>query len=65
MKKTTTYLTLFAFLFLFNLSSKAQNLNTDVKAKIVLEDVEGNIKITGTAENLTNVLQSLTYKLVS
>lgn len=63
MKKTTTYLTLFAFLFLFNFSSKAQNLNSDVKAKIVLEDVEGNIKITGTAENLTNVLQSLTYKL--
>lgn len=63
MKKTTTYLTLFAFLFLFNFSSKAQNLNTDVKAKIVLEDVEENIKITGTAENLTNVLQSLTYKL--
>ena len=63
MKKSTTYSVLFVLLLLINFNLKAQNLNADVKAKIVLEDVEGNIKITGTAENLTDILQSLTYKL--
>jgi hypothetical protein len=34
-----------------------------VKAKIQMEEIEGNIKITGTAENLSEIIQSLTYKL--
>lgn len=47
----------------FSLQTKAQTVQTDVKAKIVLEEVEGNIKITGTAENTSDIIQSLTYKL--
>ncbi|CAM4137224.1 hypothetical protein [Flavobacterium weaverense] len=34
-----------------------------VKAKIEVEKVENNIKITGTAENLTNSLKSASYQL--
>lgn len=34
-----------------------------VKAKIELEKVEGNVKITGTAENLTDVIRSASYRL--
>jgi len=63
MKKSTTYSYIIAMLFFFNLSVYAQNTPVDVKAKIVLEEVEGNIKITGTAENLTDIVQSMTYKL--
>jgi hypothetical protein len=63
MKNPTTYSKLFALLLLVNFSFFAQNTDVDVKAKIVLEEVEGNIKITGTAENLTDILQSMTYKL--
>jgi hypothetical protein len=32
-----------------------------VKAKI--EEIEGSIKVTGTAENLSEIVQSLSYKL--
>jgi hypothetical protein len=55
----------FAFiLFLVQTSfSYAQLSNTVVKAKIQMEEIEGNIKITGTAENLSEIIQSLTYKL--
>ncbi|MGO4817968.1 curli-like amyloid fiber formation chaperone CsgH [Flavobacterium sp. W22_SRS_FP1] len=28
-----------------------------------MEEIEGNIRITGTAENLSEIIQSLTYKL--
>lgn len=63
MKKITTYSLLFVFLFLSNFTFYGQNKEVEVKAKIVLEEVEGNIKITGTAENLTDIIQSMTYKL--
>jgi hypothetical protein len=63
MKKFTAYSFIVIALFFIQLSLKAQNSNVDVKAKIVLEDVEGNIKITGTAENLTDIVKSMTYKL--
>lgn len=63
MKKSTTYSMLFAFLLLVNFTFYSQVTEVNVKAKIVLEDVEGNIKITGTAENLTDIIQSMTYKL--
>lgn len=63
MKKKTPYSILFVFLGLINFSMKAQTSGVEVKAKIVLEEVEGNIKITGTAENLTDIIQSMTYKL--
>ena len=63
MKKITPYSILFVFLGLISFSIKAQTSDVEVKAKIVLEEVEGNIKITGTAENLTDIIQSMTYKL--
>lgn len=63
MKITTSYSILFVFLGLINFSVKAQTSDVEVKAKIILEEVEGNIKITGTAENLTDIIQSMTYKL--
>ncbi|WP_369769775.1 CsgE family curli-type amyloid fiber assembly protein [Flavobacterium sp. WC2416] len=43
--------------------SYSQISNTVVKAKIETEEIEGSIKITGTAENLSEIVQSLSYKL--
>jgi len=43
--------------------SYSQTTNTVVKAKIDMEKIEGNIKITGTAENLSEIVQSLSYRL--
>ncbi|TDO72951.1 hypothetical protein EV143_107257 [Flavobacterium chryseum] len=34
-----------------------------IKAKLEIEKVEGNVKVTGTAENLTDVLRSAAYRL--
>jgi hypothetical protein len=34
-----------------------------VKAKIEIEEIEGSIKVTGTADNLSEIVQSLSYKL--
>lgn len=48
---------------LFSLLSYSQMTNTIVKAKIEMEEIEGNIKITGTAENLSDIVQSLSYQL--
>jgi hypothetical protein len=50
-------------LMLFNLKFYSQTTNTVVKAKIEIEKIEGNIKVTGTAENLTDIVQSFSYKL--
>lgn len=44
-------------------SSFSQTTNTVVKAKIQIEKVGENIKITGIAENLTNFVQTFSYKL--
>lgn len=44
-------------------SSFSQTTNTVVKAKIQIEKVGENIKITGIAENLTNLVQPFSYKL--
>jgi hypothetical protein len=46
----------------FCYAQKSVNQN-DVKAKIEVEKIESNIKITGTAENLTNITKSGSYKL--
>jgi hypothetical protein len=53
----------FFFLLLFTSASYSQISNKEVRAKIHMEEIEGNIKITGTAENLTDIVQSLSYKL--
>ena len=63
MKKIFSDILLLVLLVAFNSCLKAQTANVEVKAKIILEDVEGNIKITGTAENLTSIVQSMSYKL--
>jgi len=34
-----------------------------IKAKLEIEKTEGNVKITGTAENLTDVIRSAAYRL--
>jgi hypothetical protein len=36
---------------------------TNTKAKIQYEENDGIIKITGTAENLTGIVQSMSYTL--
>ena len=51
------------FFMLFNLTAFGQSSNKEVKAKIEIEEIEGNIKVTGTAENVTDIIQSMTYKL--
>lgn len=53
----------FFFFLLFTSASYSQISNKEVRAKIHTEEIEGNIKITGTAENLTDIVQSLSYKL--
>jgi hypothetical protein len=54
---------LVAMLLLVSSVSYSQLSNTVVKAKIDIEEIEGSIKITGTAANLSEVVQSLSYKL--
>lgn len=34
-----------------------------IKAKLEIEKIEGNVKITGTAENLTDVIRSAAYRM--
>jgi len=34
-----------------------------IKAKLEIEKVEGNVKITGTAENLTDVIRGAAYRM--
>lgn len=34
-----------------------------IKAKLEIEKIEGNVKITGTAENLTDIIRSASYRL--
>ncbi|WP_235935441.1 CsgE family curli-type amyloid fiber assembly protein [Flavobacterium ichthyis] len=41
----------------------AQAPEGELRAKIIVEEIENNIKITGTAENLSDIMQSMTYKL--
>jgi hypothetical protein len=43
--------------------SYPQTTNTKVKAKVEYEENDGIIKITGTAENLTGIVQSMSYTL--
>jgi hypothetical protein len=61
MRKSRKFLV--ALLLLISVGSYSQLSNTVVKAKIDIEEIEGSIKITGTAENLSEVVQSLSYKL--
>jgi hypothetical protein len=56
----------FSVMFLFvNAFLCAQNPvpQDEVRAKIEIENSEGNIKITGTAENHTDITKSASYKL--
>lgn len=52
------------FLLFVTLSNGQSPIPQDkIKAKIEIEKVEGNVKITGTAENLTDVIRSAAYRL--
>jgi len=50
------------FLF-FTVMFYGQVQQDKIKAKLEIEKIEGNVKITGTAENLTNVIRSAAYRL--
>jgi hypothetical protein len=47
------------FILPLSVVSYPQTTNTKVKAKIQYEENDGIIKITGTAENLTGIVQSM------
>jgi hypothetical protein len=61
MKKGLKFLV--AMLLLISSFSYSQMSNTVVKAKIETEVIEGSIRISGNAENLSDIVQSLSYKL--
>ncbi|SHM63357.1 curli-like amyloid fiber formation chaperone CsgH [Flavobacterium xanthum] len=61
--KTSMKFLSFLILVLLSEMSYSQTTNTVVIAKIEVEQSEQNIKITGTAENLSDIVQSLSYKL--
>jgi len=52
------------FLFLvFTATVYGQVPRDKIKAKLEIEKVEGNVKITGTAENLTDVIRGAAYRM--
>lgn len=62
MKISNLFRVFFVLLF-FSGVCYSQTTNTKVKAKIVYEENDGVIKLTGTAENLTDIVQSMSYSL--
>jgi hypothetical protein len=55
---------LLGFLFFSSvLTGQVSVPQNQIKAKIDIEKIEDNFKITGTAENLTDVLKSASYRL--
>lgn len=54
--------TIFVLLF-FTSISYGQVPQDKIKAKLEIEKIEGNVKITGTAENLTDVIRGAAYKM--
>ena len=61
--KISNLFKVFFVLLLFTGVCYSQTTNTKVKAKIVYEENDGVIKLTGTAENLTDIVQSTSYSL--
>lgn len=59
-RKAFFFLTCF---FLISGCVFSQTTNTVVKAKIVVEKNESEVKLTGTAENLSDVVQSFSFQL--
>lgn len=59
-RKAFFFLTYF---FLISGCVFSQTTNTVVKAKIVVEKNESEVKLTGTAENLSDVVQSFSFQL--
>ncbi|SHL14016.1 hypothetical protein [Flavobacterium chilense] len=53
---------IFVLLF-FTAITYGQVPQDKIKAKLEIEKIEGNIKITGTAENLTDVIRSAAYRM--
>lgn len=53
---------IFLFLF-FTVIMYGQVPQDKIKAKLEVEKIEGNVKITGTAENLTDVIRGAAYRM--
>jgi len=53
---------IFVLLF-FTAITYGQVPQDKIKAKLEIEKIEGNVKITGTAENLTDVIRSAAYRM--
>lgn len=49
--------------FFFTVILYGQVPQDKIKAKLEIEKIEGNVKITGTAENLTDIIRSASYRL--
>jgi hypothetical protein len=62
MKTFFSTISLLLLLF-FQFLSYSQTTNTTVKAKLLIDKSVENVKITGTAENLTDIVQSFSYQL--
>lgn len=54
--------TIYVLLF-FTVVSYGQVPQDKIKAKLEIEKIEGNVKITGTAENLTDVIRGAAYRM--
>ncbi|MBK0369172.1 curli-like amyloid fiber formation chaperone CsgH [Flavobacterium agrisoli] len=54
---------LLVLLFFCLLTTQAQVVQDEVKAKIEVQTIEGNLELTGTAENKTQITKSASYKL--
>lgn len=62
MKTFFSRISLLLLLF-FQFLSYCQTTNTAVKAKLLVDKLNENVKITGTAENISDIVQSFSYQL--
>lgn len=63
MRFFNSYITTMFLLFAIFSNGQSPVPQDKIKAKIEIENIEGNVKITGTAENLTEVMRSAAYRL--
>jgi hypothetical protein len=61
MRFTNRHITL--IVLIFTAAIYGQVPQDKIKAKLEIEKIEGNVKITGTAENLTDVIRSAGYRM--
>jgi hypothetical protein len=61
MRFTNLHITLIVLIFTATIYGQVPQ--DKIKAKLEIEKIEGNVKITGTAENLTDVIRSAGYRM--